>query len=153
MATSNITVGELLYEVTADFTGVTEFGASMADILSGQAPPPHEGARFDVAFEGPITGPKLEGTIKGVDYLNIRADGRVVLHIHGEITTNDGQKIALFADGVATPEEGSPVVQIRVNYTLTTSSPAYAWVNSLQAWGIGTVDTAQGQVNAKVYIA
>ena len=153
MTTSNITVGELLYEVNINFTGVTEFGANMADIVSGQAAPPHEGARFDVAFEGSVTGPKLEGTLKGVDYINIRADGRVELHIHGEITTNDGQKIALFADGVATPEEGSPVLQLRENATLTTSSPAYAWVNSLQAWGIGTVDTAQGQVNAKVYIA
>ncbi len=153
MTTNNITVGELLYEVTADFTGVTEFGASMADILSGQAPPPPEGARFDVAFEGSITGPKLNGTLTGVDYINIRADGRAVLHIHGESTTNDDQKIALFADGVATPEEGSPVLQLRENATLTSSSPAYAWVNSLQAWGIGTVDTAQGQVKVKVYIA
>jgi hypothetical protein len=84
-----------------------------------------------VAFEGSATGPKLDGTIKGVDYINIRADGRVELHIHGEITTNDNQKIALFADGVATPQEGSPILQLRENVTLTTSSPAYAWVNAL----------------------
>ncbi|MCH7736266.1 MAG: DUF3237 family protein [Chloroflexi bacterium] len=153
MTTSNITVGELIYQIQVNFTGVTEFGANMADILSGQAAPPHEGARFDVAFEGSLTGPKLEGTVNGVDYINIRADGRVDLHIHAEITTNDRQKISLFADGVATPEEGSPVLQLRENATLTTSSPAYAWVNSLQIWGIGTVDTAQGQVNVKVYIA
>ena len=75
------------------------------------------------------------------------------LHIHGEITTNDNQKIALFADGVAIPQEGSPVLQLRENVTLTTSSPAYAWVNPLQIWGIGTVDTAQGRVNIKGYIA
>jgi hypothetical protein len=108
MTTTNITVGELLYEVTVDFTGVTEYGASMADIASGQAAPPPEGARFDVAFEGSMTGPKLQGTVKGVDYINIRADGRAELHIHGEFTTQDNQKIALFADGVATPEEGKP---------------------------------------------
>ena len=153
MTTSNITVGELLYEVTVNFTGVTEYGASMADIASGQAAPPPEGARFDVAFEGSMTGPKLQGTVKGVDYLNIRADGRVELHIHGEVTTQDNQKIALFADGVATPEEGSPVFQLRENATLTTSFPAYAWVNSLQLWGIGTVDVVQGQVNVKGYSA
>jgi hypothetical protein len=153
MTTSNIVVGELLYEVTVDFTGVTEFGASMADIVSGQVAPPHEGARFDVAFEGSATGPKLDGTLKGVDYINIRADGRADLHIHGEITTNDNEKIALFADGVATPQEGSPILQLRENVTLTKSSPAYAWVNALQIWGIGTVDTAQGRVNIKAYIA
>ena len=153
MTTSNITVGELVYDVTVDFTGVTEFGASMADILSGQAAPPPGGARFDVAFEGSATGAKLEGTLKGVDYINIRADGRVDLHIHAEITTKDDQKISFFADGVATAQEGSPILQIRENVTLTTSSPAYAWVNTLQIWAIGTVDTAQGRVNVKGYIA
>ena len=135
------------------FTGVTEYGASLEEIASGQAPPPHEGARFDVALEGSLTGPKLQGTIKGVDYLNIRADGRVDLHIHGEVTTHDNQKIALFADGVATPEEGNPVSQLRENASLTSSFPDYAWVNSLQIWGIGTVDAAQGQVNVKTYVA
>ena len=125
----------------------------MADILSGQAAPPPGGARFDVAFEGSATGPKPDGTVKGVDYINIRADGRVDLHIHAEITTKDDQKITLFADGVTTPQEGSPVLQVRQNVRLTSSSPAYAWVNSLQIWGIGTVDTAQGRVNYKAYIA
>ena len=153
MTTSNITVGELLYEVNVNFTGVTEYGASMADIASGQAAPPPEGARFDVAFEGSLTSAKLEGTVKGVDYINIRADGRLDIHIHAEVTTQDNQKIAFFADGVATPEEGSPVFQLRENHTLTTSSPDYSWVNALQIWGIGTVDTAQGVVNVKAYIA
>ena len=63
-----------------------------------QTPPPAEGARFDVYFEGPITG-KLNGTVKGVDYLHIRADGRCQLNIHAEITTEDGKKISLAADG------------------------------------------------------
>ena len=58
--------------------------------MSGQAPPPGEGARFDVYFEGPITGAKLRGSVKGVDYLHLRADGRFQLHIHAEITTDDG---------------------------------------------------------------
>ena len=153
MTTSNITVGELVYEITVDFTGVTEFGASMADILSGQAAPPPGGARFDVAFEGSATGPKLDGTVKGVEYLNIRADGRVDKHIHAVITTKDDQKISLFADGVSTAQEGSPILQLRENHTLTSSSPDYAWVNALQIWAIGTVDTAQGRVNIKGYIA
>ena len=47
-------------------------------MFSGQTPPPAEGARFDVYFEGPVTG-KVKGTVKGVDYLHIRADGRAQL--------------------------------------------------------------------------
>jgi hypothetical protein len=78
--------GELLYEYTSKFTQVVEYGVSMEALLSGQTPPPPEGARFDVYFEGPITGAKLSGSVKGVDYLHLRADGRFQLRIHAEIT-------------------------------------------------------------------
>ena len=89
----------------------------------------------------------------GVDYLQVRADGRFQLHIHGEITTEDGEKIALFANGVASPREGSPIADLRENVTLSTSSEAYSWVNSLQIWGVGTVDLAEQVVNIKGYSA
>ena len=115
------TPGELIYEYTLQFTQVVEYGTSANAVFSGRMRPPAEGARFDVYFAGPITGPKLKGTVKGVDYLHIRADGRCQLNIHPEITTEDGKKIALAADGVAIREEGSPVFQLRENVTLTTN--------------------------------
>jgi len=52
------TPGELLYEYTLQFTQVVAYGGSADAVLSGRIPPPAEGARFDVYFEGPITGPK-----------------------------------------------------------------------------------------------
>jgi hypothetical protein len=55
--------GELLYEYTPKITQVVEYGASADALISGQTPPPVEGARFDIYFEGPITG-KLNGTVK-----------------------------------------------------------------------------------------
>jgi hypothetical protein len=58
----------------------------------------------------------------------------VQLHIHAEITTEDGKKIALAADGVALLDGGSPVGQLRENVTLTTSDADYSWVNPLQVW-------------------
>ena len=84
--------GELLYEYTCSFTQVVEYGTSAEALFAGQTPPPSEGARVDVYFEGPIAGAKLNGTVKGVDYLHIRADGRAQLNIHAEITTDDGKK-------------------------------------------------------------
>ncbi len=143
--------GEPLYEYTVQFTEVVEYGVSAEALFSGQTPPPAEGARIDVHFEGPATGPKLKGTVKGVDYLHVRADGRVQLDIHAEITTEDGKKIALAADGVAIPQEGSPVFQLRENVTLTSNHPEYAWVNPLQVWAPGTVDVAKGEVRIKAY--
>jgi hypothetical protein len=144
--------GELLYEYTPKFTQVVEYGVSADALISGQTPPPAEGARFDVYFEGPITG-KLNGTVKGVDYLHIRADGRCQLNIHVEITTEDGKKIALAADGVAIQEEGSPVFQLKENVTLTSNHPEYAWVNPIQVWAPGTVDMSKGEIHIKGYAA
>jgi hypothetical protein len=144
---------ELLYEYTAQFTKVVEYGISAEALFSGQTPPPAEGARFDVHFEGPVTGTKVRGTVTGVDYLHIRADGRVELDIHGEITTEDGEKIALRADGVGIPQNGSPVFLLRENATLISSHPKYAWLNPLQIWAPGTVDVSKGELSVRGYAA
>ena len=71
------------------------------------------------------------------------------LDIHAEITTEDGKKIALAADGVALGEP--PVLQLRENVTLTTSHPEYSWVNALQVWAPGTVDLEHGEIRIKGY--
>jgi hypothetical protein len=132
---------------------LTEYGVSFGALMAGTAPPPPEGARFDIPFEGPSIGPKLKGTVTGVDYLRVRADGRFELHIHAAITTDDGHKISLHADGVALPRPGNPVAGLRENVTLFTSSKAYAWVNGLQVWATGTVDLAEQVVHLKGYSA
>ncbi len=148
-----IKVGELLYEYTVKLTGMTEYGVSFEALMGGTVAPPPEGARFDVPFEGASVGPKLKGKVTGVDYLRIRADGRFDLHIHAEITTEDGHKISLHADGVALPQPGSPIAGLRENVTLFTSSKAYSWVNGIQVWGTGTVDLAEQVVHIKGYSA
>ena len=141
--------GELLYEYTLKITQVVEYGVSMETLLSGQAPPPGEGVRLDIHLEGAISGAKLTGSVTGADYLHVRADGRMQLDIHGETTTEDGKKIALYADGVAIGQP--PVLQLRENATLTTSHPEYSWVNTLQVWAPGTVDLANGEVRVRGY--
>ena len=149
---SSIEVGDLLYEYTVNITGMTEFGFSFGMLMAGEAAPPLEGARFDVAFEGPSVG-KLTGMVKGIDHLRLRADGRFDLDIRGTITTHDGHMISLAADGVCLPEPGNPVAGLRENVTLFTSSKEYAWVNTLQIWGTGTVDLAKNVVHIKGYAA
>jgi hypothetical protein len=145
------TPGELIYEYTAQFTQVVEYGISANAFFLGQIPPPAEGARFDVYFEGPVAGPKVKGTVQGVDYLHIRADGRCRLNIHAAIMTEDGKKIALAADGVAIAEKESPVFQLRENVTLTTNHPEYSWLNLVQIWAPGTVDVSKGEIRIKGY--
>ncbi len=153
MGTTSIKVGEQLYEFRGRFTGVTEFGVGMDALTGGTAAPPPEGARFDVAFAGACSGPRVTGPVVGVDYIHVRADGRFQLHIHAAITTDDGATIALFGDGVASPREGSALVDLRENVTLTTSFSAYAWVNQLQVWALGTVDLEKQEITLKGYAA
>jgi hypothetical protein len=142
---------EKLYEYTLSVTGMVEYGASFQDIMAGQSPPPPGGLRVDVAFEGPMTG-RLSGSVVGVDYITIRADGRVDLDIKAQITTDDGEKIAFAASGVGIAQPGSPTALLRENVTLTTASERYAWVNPLQIWGIGSVDFSTGKVNISAYL-
>ena len=142
--------GALVYEYRPQITQVVEYGASSDAVLSGQVPPP-EGARFDFYLDGPVSGPKLQGTFRGVDYIYFRADGRADLHIHGEITTGDGKKVALEAGGVAIAQEGSPVFQLREHVSLMSNHPELSWVNAIEVWARGEVDVSTGLVHVEAY--
>ena len=88
---------------------------------------PPEGVRVDALFEGELAGPKLKGKIAGTDYVLIRGDSVGKLHLHAVITTDDGERIAFYGDGVFIPQEGSPIGQVRENVTLHTAVPGYSW--------------------------
>ena len=143
---------ELLYEAALRITGVVDYGANLQAIATGKAAAPPEGARFDVSVEGSVNGPKLKGTWHGIDYLNIRADGLPELHIHGQFDLADGGKVSMFADGVG-PVDANGIAQLRMNVTLKSNHSAYAWVNSIQVWGVGTVNLATGEIRIKGYKA
>ena len=143
--------GERIYEYDLDITEVTDYGVTLEDVLSGKASVPLQGARIDVAFEGRATG-RLAGRLRGVDYLLVRADGRVDLNIHATIKTEDGHRIALAADGVCLPRAGEPVADLRENVELITASEDYSWVNTRQVWGVGTVNFASGKIHVEAYM-
>ena len=92
--------GEKVYEYDFDVTGVTDYGVSIDAILAGKEAVPLQGARFDLAIDGRGKG-RLSGRARGVDYLRMRADGRIDLDLHLTIETDDGFRIALSGDGQA----------------------------------------------------
>ena len=145
--------GELIYEYDSlRITRMTSYGAPPFDaVMSGAEAIPPSGARYDFTLEGRVSGPRLRGTFKGVYHIRVRPDGRAELHIHAEITTDDGKKIALFADGVATFPDGLPIAELRETVALTTADPDYEWVNALQIWAVGTCDVTTGQVDMAGY--
>ena len=150
---SAIEVGELLYTVTLNITGMKEYGVSFAALMAGEVTPPVEGARFDVAFVGKATGPKLNGAAEGIDYVRVRPDGHFELHIHETIRTEDGQNISAQGDGAAIPRPEGGIADVRVSMTLFASSKAYTWVNQLPVRGIGTIDLAKKVIQVAAYSA
>src|SRR5947199_8320887 len=98
MAQNPAMMGEKIYDFEFDITGVTDYGVSMDTILAGKETIPLQGARFDLAVAGRGKG-RVSGQAHGVDYLRIRADGRIELDLHVTIDTDDGRRIALAGDG------------------------------------------------------
>ena len=143
--------GEKIYEYDLDITGVTDYGVTMDAILSGQAPIPPQGVRFDVAFAGRASG-RLAGSVRGVDYARMRADGRVDLDIRAVIETEDGRRIALSADGVASPRAAESIADLYENVRLGTAAEEYAWINTRQIWAYGTVNFATGKIHIDAYM-
>jgi hypothetical protein len=117
-------VSERLYAATLHHTRVVDYGYSVDDLANGRVIPP-SGARIDIAFEGRIEGSNLKGTIVGVDFGSLRADGRFQINIQATIITDDGATIALVAGGVANPS-GGPIVRLRKHAQMTTAAPEYA---------------------------
>lgn len=147
-----MTASELLFETHVRITKVVEYGASLHAIAAGTAAPPPEGARFDVTVEGMIDGPRLKGSIRGVNYITIRADRRVEAHIHAHVDLNDGEKLAILTEGVGTFGSGG-LLHLRETVKLTSNSPAYAWVNSIAVRADGTADVSTGEIRVREYLA
>ena len=145
-------IGELVYELNLKMSSMTEFGFSLQDAASGKVSVPPGGARFDANFNGTVIGKGFKGTVdKLVDYFYLRPDGRFELNIHGEITTDGGQKISISGGGTLTPRNGSTISDLRENIILFSSHKEFTYLNTLQIWAVGTVDNATGIINIKGY--
>lgn len=143
--------GEKIYSYDLDVTGMTDYGVTLDAVLGGRAAIPPQGIRLDVAFAGRASG-RLSGRVTGVDYVRIRADGRIDLDIRATIETDAGERIALSADGVAVPRAGEPVADLFENITLSTAAEGFGWATTRQVWGVGTVDFSVGKIHIDGYL-
>jgi hypothetical protein len=85
--------GEKIYEYDLDVTGMTDYGVTLDSVLTGTVQVPPQGVRLDFAFAGRASG-RLSGNLRGVDYVRMRADGRVDLDLRAILETEDGRRIA-----------------------------------------------------------
>ncbi|MCB0281578.1 MAG: DUF3237 family protein [Calditrichaeota bacterium] len=151
MIESNITNAvKYLFDEQIVLTGITEYGISWEEMLNGEVQIPQNGARFDITFEGNVVGDAIKGVIKGTDYLEIRTDGKFMLHIQARIVTDDGETIAVKETGISTPGDNG-IARLNLNMDFYTSAGKYNWLNSKQVWAVGEVDMINGLVNMKGY--
>ena len=146
-------VQETIYDANMQMTGMVDFGLDVQTVMAHKAPIPPQGLRVNVAFQGEVKGQKLSGRITGTDYVLFRPDGVVVVDVHGTIDTQDGERVAVRADGILVAQPDSPVGQLRENVSLYSASPRYAWVNRLQGWGTGTSDLSTGKIVMRLFAA
>ena len=137
---------ELLFEERIRLTDFVEYGFKMEDLVSGSKPIPQAGAHFDILFEGDLTGDKIKGKIKGVDYLEVRSDQRFFLNLHACITTDDGASIKVVETGT------NALGDLKLFMSFYTSDERYTWLNSKQVLGIGDADFSTGLVSVKGFL-
>lgn len=144
--------GEQIYECDFNITGVTDYGVTLDALLSGKKRVPLQGARVDVAFEGDIKG-RITGKVRrGVEYLQLRADGRTDLDGRATVETEDGDRIAMRIEDVATLRATEPVLDLAANMRLTTAAQKYAWVNTRQIWRAATINVATGKIHVESFM-
>ena len=151
LLTQNSTMrGDKIYECDLHLLEVTDYGVTLDAILAGKEMVPLQGARFDLKVDGRCEG-RISGRQHGVDYIRMRADGRIDLDLHVAIETDDGRRIALSGDGQAAARDSEPMLDIFANIRLSTASKEFAWVNGRQVWAVGTANLATGKIHVEAY--
>ena len=118
--------------------------------VSGLIPHGPYGLRAIVNVSGgAFEGPRMKGTVKGPagDWLTLRADGTGLLDVRLLLETDDGAVILMTYKGQFTDGGKS----LRTAPLFETGDERYAWLNSVQGVGIGTVNDDQTEVTYEVY--
>ena len=102
---------------------------------------PH-GSRFIVGVgQGTVKGPAVNGRLvpgPGSEWATLRADGSAKIDVRLLIETDDGAHIGMFYGGVMTRQEGES--QLRTAPVFETGDERYAWLNTVQAVGVGELE-------------
>jgi hypothetical protein len=99
-------------------------------------------------FIGPKITAAAPAGVAGADWPLLRADGTLVLDVRANMRTDDGADIFVTYNGIGVPRE-SGGHDIRTAPLFQTGDERYAWLNNVQAVGIG--GTIDGGVEYQIY--
>ena len=97
-----------------------------------------QGTRMVVGVKGGhFEGDRMTGTVEtpGGDWVTRRSDGSIKIDVRLILRTNDGANILVTYTGIALVEEGR--LKARSAPLFETGDERYAWLNTIQAVGIG----------------
>lgn len=99
---------------------------------------------------GTFEGERLKGTVVGPggDWVHARADGSIHLDVRVQLVTEDGEAILMTYNGIGVPQEDRST-KIRSAPRFETGAESYAWLNNVQAVGIG--EAGRDSVTYEVY--
>src|SRR5262245_58557833 len=101
------------------------------------------GTRAVVAItDGTFIGERIEGRVApsvGGDFAMFRPDGSLRIDVRLILNTNDGGTIYMTYNGVAVPDANG-ALQMKTAPTFEAGDERYAWLNNVQAVGIGHSD-------------
>lgn len=127
-----------------------------------------EGIRLDVHFSGRVVEGALSGaTLRGIDYLLLRADGIGVVDAHDVISTETGQHISAHGQGYTIPpsevQMPPPEVMLSPEFQwpeapipmhgfalCRTGAHELAWMNRTALGFEGTVNMGAGKIMVEV---
>lgn len=98
-----------------------------------------QGSRMIVpAVGGTVEGPNISGKVLGgigAEWATVRPDGSMKADVRLVLETNDGAAILMAYNGIATVVGES--LTVRIAPLFETGDPQYAWLNKVQAVGLG----------------
>ena len=99
---------------------------------------------------GTFEGPEIRGTVvpPGGDWVYARQNRTIKVDVRLQLVTDDGEHILMQYQGIGIPQADG-TTEIRTAPLFETGSEKYAYLNDLQAVGIGT--SADGSVTYEVY--
>lgn len=110
-----------------------------------------KGNRLIVAVTGgDFSGPRMRGRVAppGGDWVTLQSGGFARLDVRLQLVTDDGAEILMTYGGVGQPGADGGL-DIRTAPTFETGDERYAWLNTLQAVGVGK--TVPGGVEYEIY--
>jgi len=132
-----------------------EFIGTLTASLGGETPvvPGPNGTIVTATVtDATLAGPRISASaphgVAAADWPLVRADGSLVLDVRVNLRTDDGADIFVTYNGIGVPRaEGGH--DIRTAPLFQTGDERYAWLNNVQAVGIGA--TTDGGVEYRIY--